>query len=467
MKTECHLDYETVLCGRAEVVHLALVFKAEKQQSARQTPFAFGLVLDNSGSMSGNPLEYAKSAAAMVLRNLRDDDRFSLVVFSESARTIIPLQLAADKARLQAAIANIHPEGSTNLTAGWMLGRDEVAKAPGDIPRKLLLLTDGHLNAGIVDPAQVRQIVGSGLEKERIRTSCLGFGDGYNEDLLDELSKAASGALHDAASPETFPAIFRQELESLLSLSAQNLRVRIRKLHYCSGLAMLSDYPMVALPEGGIEITVGDLVSEEQRVLVLALEVLPIPPLADGQPAASIEGEALLEIEIAYDEITATGITSKTEQRTIRLVAVQDAADVRVNEQVVEWVAAQEVGRTISEAISERDSGDFDAVRERLKATKEKLERYGCPEGTDKAIENLKAFEEAADEWTARSRKTSRFLSSRSRKMSSYYEAQAMRDPANQPPPPAPPAPPAPQVPPPAPPADKPDDEANPPIGGA
>ena len=34
-------------------------------------------------------------------------------------------------------------------------------------------------------------------EKERIRTACLGFGDGYNEDLLDELSKAASGALHD------------------------------------------------------------------------------------------------------------------------------------------------------------------------------------------------------------------------------------------------------------------------------
>ena len=127
------------------------------------------------------------------------------------------------------------------------------------------------MNRGIIDPAQVRRIVGGGLEKERIRTNCLAFGDSYNEDLLDELSKAASCALHDAASPEKFPAIFRQELESLLLLSAQNLRLGIRKLHYCSGLGLLTDYPFVALPKGGIEIMVGDLVSEEQRVLVLAL----------------------------------------------------------------------------------------------------------------------------------------------------------------------------------------------------
>ena len=456
MKTECHLDYETVLCGRAEVVHLALEFKAEKQASARKTPFAFGLVLDNSGSMAGKPLEYAKSAATMVLKHLRDDDRFSLVVFSESARTVIPLQVAADKARLQAAIADIRDEGSTNLTAGWMLGRDEVAKAPADLPRKLLLLTDGHLNAGIVEPAQVRQIVGSGLEKERIRTSCLGFGNGYNEDLLNELSKAASGALHDAASPEKFPAIFRQELEALLGLSTQNLRVRVRKLHYCSGLALLSDYPTVALPEGGVEIMVGDLVSEEQRVLVLALEVLPIP-LADGTPVASIEGEALLEIELAYDEITDAGITSRTEQRTIRLAAVQNAADVRVNEQVVEWVAAQEVGRAISEAIVERDRGDLEAVRRRLQELKERLGRYGSADSIKKALENLAEFAFAAERWAARDRKMSRAFSSRSLKTSSYYAAQRWAEMQQQQPPP----------PPPPPPPSEPDEDANPPAGGA
>jgi hypothetical protein len=70
MKTDCHLDYETVLCGRAEVVHLALVFKAEKQASARQTPFAFGLVIDSSGSMAGRPV-HRKRARSRLPRDPR------------------------------------------------------------------------------------------------------------------------------------------------------------------------------------------------------------------------------------------------------------------------------------------------------------------------------------------------------------------------------------------------------------
>jgi Ca-activated chloride channel family protein len=184
-----------------------------------------------------------------------------------------------------------------------MLGRDEVAKAPQELPRKVLLLTDGQTNTGIIEPAQIRQIVAQGLKQDRVHTSCLGFGDGYNEDLLDNLAKAAGGALHDADSPERFPEIFRQELDSLLKLSAQNVRVRLKKLHYCTGVSVISDYLSVTLPEGGLEITLGDLVSEEERALVLALEVLPIPNLPDGAPAASLEGEALLEVEILYDRL--------------------------------------------------------------------------------------------------------------------------------------------------------------------
>ncbi len=443
MEIDCRLDYETVLSGKAEVVHLAVVFKAAKQDSGRETPFAFGLVIDNSGSMQGPPLEHAKAAAAMVLKNLRDNDRLSVVVFSVTARTIIPLQLPTDRERLQADLQAIDSAGSTNLTAGWMLGRDELKKAPADLPRKLLLLTDGHLNQGIIDPPIVRQIVGQGLELDRVRTTCLGFGDEYQEDLLNELAKAGSGALHDADSPENLPGIFRQELEALLAISTQNLRVRVRKLHYCSGVALLSEYPVVALPEGGVEITIGDLVSEEQRVLVLALEVLPIPPLADGSAAASIAGEALLDLELAYDELAGNGITSRVEQRTVRLAAVQDPADVRVNEQVIAWVSAQEVGRAIAEAIHERDRGDLEAYQRRMKALREKLARYGSPGGTRQALEDLGAFEAASVQWDAGTRKSSRAYSTQVLQASSYYEPK-LRPPKSPPPSPPPPAGPAP-----------------------
>jgi hypothetical protein len=69
--------------------------------------------------------------------------------------------------------------------AGWLLGRDELLKAAkttdGIAPiRKILLLTDGHLNAGITEPPSVEALTRAGLEKDEIRTSCLGFGDGFD-----------------------------------------------------------------------------------------------------------------------------------------------------------------------------------------------------------------------------------------------------------------------------------------------
>ena len=62
-------------------------------------------------------------------------------------------------------------------------------------------------------------------------------------------------------------------------------------LYGCRGYQRLPD---AFTAEGGFELTLGDLVSEEERVLVFALEVLPIPSLPEGCPATSLEGEALL-----------------------------------------------------------------------------------------------------------------------------------------------------------------------------
>ena len=430
MKTDLHLDYEAIAAGQAETVHLALQFTAKAQPAGRASPFAFGLVIDNSGSMEGRPLEFAKKAAEMAVTHLRPDDQCAVVVFSESARTVVPFQKAASKAALVARIQAIQSEGSTNLTAGWMLGRDELRKAPAGMPRKLLLLSDGHLNAGIVEPPRVRGIVGDGLEKDAIRTSCLGFGDGYNEDLLADLAKASSGALHDADSPEKFPGIFGQELESLLKLSTQNLRVRVKKLHYCSGVALLGGYPVIPLPEGGAEITVGDLVSDEVRGLVLALEVLPLPK-GEG---LTLEGEPLLDVEIQYDEMDGDAVVSRTETRTVRILAAQRPEDVQINETVVRLVAEQLAARALEEMIPDRDQGNLDAVKAKLEKLRERLGRYHAPEAVKPAEEQIRRFMEFMEDWSARSRKMYRFSATRMAKSSTFYTTEQDADITSKPP---------------------------------
>lgn len=432
MKIEALLDTPSILANQAAPVHVMIRFTAgARPAGGRDRPIAFAAVIDRSGSMAGRPLAAACEAARLAVRNLRPDDLFTLVTFDHIAQVVIPLQTVRDKQAALARIDAITEGGSTNLTAGWSLGRDELHKAPAGVPRRLLLLSDGELNAGITAPDMVKQIVARGLERGGIRTSCLGFGPAYNEQLLGLLSGATAGTFYDANSPEKLPGIFAAELEGLQGLAAQNVRLRIRRLDFCDTLILLADYPVVSLPDGRVEIAVGDLVSEETRTLVAQLLVLPIPLLDNGRPAASLEGEALLELEAAYDAITADGIASATWRQVLRVVPVQDPAAVRYNDDVIPWVAQQRAGRVAEEAIRATEAGDVRAAIARLQHELQDLQRFGTSPAAEEArrfLRDLLARLEDTGGLSTAERKT-KFYSSRSRRRMSSAQYWTVHEP--------------------------------------
>lgn len=433
MKIETLLDTPSILANRGTPVHLALRFTAPAVESGRSRPIAFCVVLDRSGSMHGQPLEQAKEATRRVIRNLRRDDRFALVIFDEQAQTLLPLQAVGDRESALRAVDRIRCGGSTNLTGGWMLGRDALKAAPEGMPRKILLLSDGMLNMGITDPEQVRQIAAQGLEQHSIRTSTLGFGEQYQEDVMVAIAETTGGTFYDARNADLLARIFAVELEGLQALAVQNLRVRSRRRDFCERALLLSAYPMVSLPEGGSEVTVGDLVSEEQRTLVLALEVLPIPPLPDGSPAASLEGEELLECEVLWDALQGDGVASHREVRTIRILPVQDEKDVVRNTEIIPFVAAQQAGRCVREAIDRLDRGEVKNAIEGLKDAIRRIEAYGTGADLTDALRTLHNTLRNIDidtGWVNEdSRKVSFFRAYSSSKMSSaMYDASADLD---------------------------------------
>lgn len=392
MKTELLLDYQTILANQARPIHFALRFTADPVKLKDRQPLAFCIVLDRSGSMAGQPLHHALLATRTAIRNLRTEDRFSLVAFDCTAQTVIPLQSAARRGDWEQRVAQIEAGDSTNLTGGWMLGAEQLAGAPAGIPRRLLLLSDGHLNNGIVEPSQVKGIVASGLEARGIRTTCLGFGRGYDEVLLSELAKATNGEFYDADSPERLPAIFEHELQGLQSVSVQNLRVRLKRLDFCEAIAALNEYPCVELPDGRWEYAVGDLVSEEERVAVFALQVLPLPAI-DGTPVTSLAGELLLEVELAYDEITAEGIASRTVTQVVRGQSTQEPAEVKVNETVLSWVAVQQAAQALRESTRLAREGDLVGAKASLSYSRRAMFAAPNPEAMKAGIELLEKAE--------------------------------------------------------------------------
>ena len=129
----------------------------------------------------------------------------------------------------------------------------------------------------------MRQVVVAGMEQDGVRTSCLGFGDQYNEDLMAELARSTNGQFYDADSPETLPAIFASELEGLQKLAVQNLRLRIQTLDFCEKYSLLGEYPALALPDGRMEFAIGDLVSEEERMFVSVFRHWPCHSLTGSR----------------------------------------------------------------------------------------------------------------------------------------------------------------------------------------
>src|SRR5258707_6118624 len=419
MNIELQLDYKTILRNSSGPVHRVARLTAPAQPlTQRARPTAFTIVLDRSGSMQGAPIEHAKRACREVIKTLRPEDYFSLVVFDDSAQVIIPLERPVNRYGWYQTVDQIQAGDSTILRGGWLLGRDELMRARkpagGIAPiRKILLLTDGHLNAGITEPDHVEALTRAGLEKDEIRTSCLGFGDGYNENILAAMSKVGQGQLHDADSPEKFPIILADELDWLQKLIAQNLRLRVQRKVFCNAWKQYGDYPQVQLPDQRTELALGDLVSGEERYVVLMLEVLPLPLLPDGSLPASLEGEELVALEFAYTSIREEGTDLRLESRTsshlVRIQGTQNPADVVHNVELIAVIANQQAADAVRKAAEALAGGaDAETTLEHLSKAKVVLKACPAPELTSEAAALLDEHEQKirSQEMDSRTRKS-------------------------------------------------------------
>jgi len=227
MKASYTLSQSLIAADSPSIVDLLITFQGSEssQQTSLRRPLNLSLVLDRSGSMAGDPLRYAIQAAQNLIDHLTADDFVSVVIYDDTAEVIIPPQLVGDKAALKAKIGKIRARGCTNLSGGWLLGCTQVQanQSPERINR-VLLLTDGLANYGIKDPQVLTK---TALEKAEadIVTTTLGFGNYFNEDLLINMANAARGNFYFIQSPDDASQVFDIEMESLVSVVAQNLRV--------------------------------------------------------------------------------------------------------------------------------------------------------------------------------------------------------------------------------------------------
>ena len=262
------------------------VVAPELPRAAAPLPLNLALVIDRSGSMSGDPIAAARRAAAGVVERLGPADRLSLVSFETAPHVHLDAVLMDDDGRRQAqkVLSELVAEGTTNLSGGWLHGAKCVAGAMdegGATQNRVVLLSDGYANRGITDTTELR----AHAEQLRLRslfTSTVGVGDGYNPQQLQTLAEYGGGRLHDAERPEEIIEVVLGELGEARATVADDLTLTLAWPSTVSPelLGVYPQRPTDLHPPGhqASEYTLGTLTSGSRRLAVFRLKDLPSGP---------------------------------------------------------------------------------------------------------------------------------------------------------------------------------------------
>ena len=315
-------------------------------------PLNLCFVLDRSGSMMGTPLKTVKQAAHRIIDRLTERDRISIIAFDHKAEVLVKNQPATDLDAIKSRIDGLRAGGGTSIDDGLKAGVGELASGKEDRISQLLLLTDGENEHG--DNARALKLadVATGYN---LTVNTLGFGDHWNQDVLEQIADAGGGSLNYIEHAEEAIDIFGRLFKRIQSVGLTNAYLN---LELADGTRLADLKPVAQVAPETVELTavqegnqamvrIGDLMKDQARVILLNLYV----------PQLTASTATIARLQVTYDD-PALGLSGQTTEIFTVDIEAQDAYVPKVDSGVQQNILALAKYRQTQIAEDKLKSGD-------------------------------------------------------------------------------------------------------------
>lgn len=228
-----------------------------KQSDFQRKKLNLVVVMDISGSMSSGFAEYYYGGTALegdkirdkrskmtianeslncLIDQLKDDDRFGIVLFDNGSYLAKPVNLVGetDIAKTKEHILEIKPRGGTNFEAGYKGGTElftEEMLNNDEYDNRIIVITDAMPNLGTTSKDGLTKFVKDNAEKG-IYTSFVGVGVDFNTEVIECLSDVKGANYYSVHNSEEFKKKMGDEFDFMVTPLVFDLELKLDSNQY-------------------------------------------------------------------------------------------------------------------------------------------------------------------------------------------------------------------------------------------
>jgi Ca-activated chloride channel family protein len=323
-------------------------------ETSVRPPANVSIVLDKSGSMTGQKIQYAIDAAIKALNMLGPNDIVSVITYDDTVRVLVPATKLDDREFIYTKISQIRAGGSTALFAGVSKGAAEVRKfLDRNHVNRVILLSDGLANVGPSSPGDLADL-GTSLGREGIAVTTIGLGLDYNEDLMTKLAQASDGNHTFAEAPGDLERAFAREFGDVLSVVAQDVDIVIECADGVRPLRVLGRDARIVGTR--VVTSMNQLYGDQEKYVFVEVE-LP-------NTAASSRPEfAVATARVNYNDTLTRQAAMGDARAVVQLTSSPETVEQRTNAPVMALVVEQIAVNENKRALELRDAGKLEEAR--------------------------------------------------------------------------------------------------------